>query len=285
MRKVFAITGANRGLGYGCADLIFKRGINAQVVLCSRDKQRGQQAVDQLKATYPSLPSDAIILGELDISKDTSRSQFVNFIKNEVGGLDALLNNAAVMHKDTAEDRYNKSLQTASTNLLGPMHLTEALLEQKLFNYQSKIINFGTTLANPRGIRNKEFRKQVEEVEDEDDLLEILQDFLQMVRTDQDKETTLFSPSFPYPEYSFMKILLFKYSRILAEDPRIINKLMEVYTICPGWVKTDLGGPEAPMQVEQGVDTPVWLLERDLGVDSDMQGLLLSQRKVVKGRK
>ncbi len=27
----------------------------------------------------------------------------------------------------------------------------------------------------------------------------------------------------------------------------------------PGWVRTDLGGPNAPRTVEQGADTPVWL--------------------------
>ena len=29
--------------------------------------------------------------------------------------------------------------------------------------------------------------------------------------------------------------------------------------MCPGWVKTDMGGPDAPLQVSQGADTAVWL--------------------------
>lgn len=28
---------------------------------------------------------------------------------------------------------------------------------------------------------------------------------------------------------------------------------------CPGWVRTDLGSPEAPKSPEEGADTPVWL--------------------------
>lgn len=28
---------------------------------------------------------------------------------------------------------------------------------------------------------------------------------------------------------------------------------------CPGWVRTDLGSPEAPKSTEEGADTPVWL--------------------------
>ena len=32
-----------------------------------------------------------------------------------------------------------------------------------------------------------------------------------------------------------------------------------VNTVCPGWVRTDMGGPNAPLSVEQGAKTPVWL--------------------------
>jgi NAD(P)-dependent dehydrogenase (short-subunit alcohol dehydrogenase family) len=28
---------------------------------------------------------------------------------------------------------------------------------------------------------------------------------------------------------------------------------------CPGWVRTDLGSPAAPMGADEGADTPVWL--------------------------
>ena len=32
-----------------------------------------------------------------------------------------------------------------------------------------------------------------------------------------------------------------------------------VNSACPGWVRTDMGGERAPLSVEQGADTPVWL--------------------------
>jgi hypothetical protein len=29
--------------------------------------------------------------------------------------------------------------------------------------------------------------------------------------------------------------------------------------MCPGWVRTDLGGPRAHRSVEEGADTAIWL--------------------------
>jgi NAD(P)-dependent dehydrogenase (short-subunit alcohol dehydrogenase family) len=32
-----------------------------------------------------------------------------------------------------------------------------------------------------------------------------------------------------------------------------------VNAVCPGWVRTDMGGPDAPRSVAKGAETAVWL--------------------------
>jgi NAD(P)-dependent dehydrogenase (short-subunit alcohol dehydrogenase family) len=44
-----------------------------------------------------------------------------------------------------------------------------------------------------------------------------------------------------------------KFALTGAADGIVVN------SICPGWVRTDMGGPQAERSVEQGADTAVWL--------------------------
>ena len=34
-----------------------------------------------------------------------------------------------------------------------------------------------------------------------------------------------------------------------------------VNSMCPGWVRTEMGGPNAARSVEEGADTAVWLAD------------------------
>jgi NAD(P)-dependent dehydrogenase (short-subunit alcohol dehydrogenase family) len=55
--------------------------------------------------------------------------------------------------------------------------------------------------------------------------------------------------------YRLSKAALNALTRTLAADAPGIA----VNSICPGWVRTDMGGVGAPRSVEQGADTAVWL--------------------------
>ncbi len=57
--------------------------------------------------------------------------------------------------------------------------------------------------------------------------------------------------------YRASKVALNALTRVLAHELAAENIL--VNAVCPGWVRTGLGGADAPQAVEESVDTAVWL--------------------------
>jgi NAD(P)-dependent dehydrogenase (short-subunit alcohol dehydrogenase family) len=60
-----------------------------------------------------------------------------------------------------------------------------------------------------------------------------------------------------YPGYRISKTALNALTRILSNEEGGNGIL--VNSMCPGWVRTDMGGSAAPRSVEEGADTAVWL--------------------------
>ena len=59
------------------------------------------------------------------------------------------------------------------------------------------------------------------------------------------------------PVYSMSKTLLNVITMQLEASLR--SRSIAVYAMCPGWVRTDMGGSGAPRSVEKGAETAVWL--------------------------
>ena len=57
--------------------------------------------------------------------------------------------------------------------------------------------------------------------------------------------------------YRVSKAALNAITLILADELRDTGVL--VNALCPGWVRTEMGGPGAPRSIERGADTAVWL--------------------------
>jgi NAD(P)-dependent dehydrogenase (short-subunit alcohol dehydrogenase family) len=59
------------------------------------------------------------------------------------------------------------------------------------------------------------------------------------------------------PGYRISKTALNALTRILSQEEAGSGILAN--SMCPGWVRTDMGGAAAPRSVEEGADTAVWL--------------------------
>ena len=213
-KKLAVITGGNRGLGFEASRQLAKKGY--KVILTSRDEGKGKAAAEQLQNEGLD-----VISHSLDVTSDDSSRQLAEFIGQEFGKLDVLINNAAIYIDTQAgsnsifDVKLDTLQQTIETNVYGVLLVTQALIPlMKKQNY-GRIVNVSSGAGQLTDMQGG------------------------------------------YPTYRISKTALNALTRIFASELKGTNIL--VNSVCPGWVKTDMGGPEAPRTPEQGVDTIVWL--------------------------
>lgn len=62
------------------------------------------------------------------------------------------------------------------------------------------------------------------------------------------------------PSYRVSKAGLNAMTQVMASE--LSSSKITVNSVCPGWVRTEMGGSAAPRSIEEGADTAVWLATR-----------------------
>ena len=133
--KTFVITGSNSGIGYEAALVLAQRG--AEVILACRSQEKGQRALEQLRASAPGAKAK---LMKLDLASLASVRAFADQVKSEHGRIDALLNNAGIMAipRATTADGFEMQL---GTNHLGHFALTGLLFGRLLETDGARVVS------------------------------------------------------------------------------------------------------------------------------------------------
>jgi uncharacterized oxidoreductase len=115
------ITGGGSGIGRGLAEELHKRG--NKVIISGRRKSH----LDSVATAHPGI--EAV---ELDIADPESIQSVAKKLTAEHPDLNVLINNAGIMEPDQAADVIDDRLlvSTVMTNLLGPIRLSSALVDQ-----------------------------------------------------------------------------------------------------------------------------------------------------------
>jgi NAD(P)-dependent dehydrogenase (short-subunit alcohol dehydrogenase family) len=219
IKRVALITGANRGIGFEIARQLALKKLT--VLMGARDAEGGIEA--QTKLADQGLDVHFI---QIDVTDPMTMEAAVGKIKDEFRRLDVLVNNAGIqIDAETRLLELGVSLlqNTLETNTFGPLLLCQACVPIMRKNRYGRIVNMSSTLGSLTDIANPDSA----------------------------------AADVQSPAYRLSKTLLNGITVLLARELRGSNIL--VNAACPGWVRTELGGPLAPLSPEQGAATPVWL--------------------------
>lgn len=132
---IVLITGGNSGMGRATAIELAKEG--AYVVILCRNKERGEEALKEIKRESKNHRVDLMLcdLGELN-----SIRNFAKEFKEKYNRLDILINNAGVILPKRHETKDGFELQFG-VNHLGHFLLTNLLLDLLIDSAPSRIVN------------------------------------------------------------------------------------------------------------------------------------------------
>jgi NAD(P)-dependent dehydrogenase (short-subunit alcohol dehydrogenase family) len=221
-KKIALISGANKGIGFETARQLGKLGYT--VLLGSRDAMKGEIAARQLRGDG----IDARVV-KLDVRKQSDIDAAAKMIEAEFGKLDALVNNAGVMEEkswtvnSTSATDMSKLRSTFETNVFAVVAVTQAMMPLLKKAEAARIVNVSSILGSVS---------------------------LQATQGSPTYSTKLFA-------YNASKAALNVFTISLAHELR--GTKIKVNSAHPGWVKTDLGGSAAPMDVAEGAKTEVEL--------------------------
>ncbi|WP_067714092.1 SDR family oxidoreductase [Nocardia yamanashiensis] len=143
-QTIALVTGANKGIGYeiaaGLGALGWRIGVGA------RDRLRRETAVEKLRAAGV----DAFGV-PLDVTDDESVSAAAELIAEQAGGLDVLVNNAAITGgmPQTPSTVTPETVRTVmETNVIGVIRVTNAMLPMLRASAAPRIVNMSSSVGS-----------------------------------------------------------------------------------------------------------------------------------------
>jgi len=229
--RLAVVTGANRGLGLATSRALAARGM--RILLATRREAEGQRAAAALAAEG----RDAFAW-PLDVGDPASVDRFAERARAEDLRIEALVQNAGVYRERFDAETARESM---AVNALGPLRLADRLAARLAPGARVVMVSSG---AGELAGLPADLRSAVAAVRSREDLARLAQDLVRR------------GDGGAYLAYAVSKAALNAATRLLAAE--LAPRGILVNAVCPGWVRTDMGGAGAPRSVEEGVAGIVW---------------------------
>ncbi len=221
-KKVALVTGANRGIGLETARQLGQTGIT--VVVAARSLDAATETAEKLKSEGLD-----VVPVQLDVTNEADRKAAAKTVAEKFGKLDILINNAGVGAEDgmftpkTSETTEAELQKVFGTNLFSVIAVTREFLPLLKKSAAGRIVNLSSILGS--------------------------------LTLHSDPQSPI--AGIKVFAYDASKSALNAFTIHLAVELKDTN--IKVNSAHPGWVKTEMGTDQAPMEIVDGAKTSVQL--------------------------
>ncbi len=252
--KTALVTGGNRGLGLETCRQLHHLGY--AVILTGRNHADAAAAAKAIGVEFEPL----------DVTDRGSIATLAGSLKAQARRVDVLVNNAAV-----ALDGFDAAVARATidANVYGPLHVTKALLPAIPDGGTVVMVSSGVgELSGLSGPIRRELTSQNLTIEK---LTALMESFVEAVR-----DGTYRDAGWPNSAYRVSKAGLNALTRLLAAE--LAPRRIKVDAVCPGWVRTRMGGQSATRGIVEGAQSILWAAT--LPEDGPTGGFFRDGRKI-----
>jgi carbonyl reductase 1 len=254
-----------------------ERNKNYNLILTSRNKELGKESYNRLLNEFKEY-SNNLFYHQLDITNPNSRRECIPWIKEKFDQIDILVNNAAVYKRDRNLDADLFEF-TFNPNVYGTINITEEFIQKDIIRKNGKIIMISSAVGNVSKLDENLKKKFGDENLTTEKLFKLVEYFRESIVNKKIIENG-WADSTHQSLYRVSKMIINIYPRVLAKRKEIQERNIGVYSLHPGWVKTDMGGLNAPMSLEEGVVNPIYVIDLPDGIIPELQGQYFENCKV-----
>ena len=227
-QPVALVTGANQGIGLETCRQLKAAGFD--VILTSRNEKARKAAADALGVAYHPL----------DVTSAASIAALAADLAREGRRLDLLVNNAGISMNGFNNDVVRGTL---AVNFFGALNVTEALLP--LIADVGAIVMVSSGMGELHAYSPAIRARFSDPALTRDQLVALVEEFAAAVAAGDHA-----AKGWPSSAYRVSKAAMIALAKVLARDLAELH--IRVNAVCPGWVRTRMGGRGAPRSLEEG---------------------------------
>ncbi|XP_033341075.2 carbonyl reductase [NADPH] 1 [Megalopta genalis] len=248
MIRVAVVTGGNKGIGFAIVKGLCKQ-FDGIVYLTARDVTRGQNAVKELEeeGLTPKFH-------QLDITDENSINVFRDYLQKTHGGLDILVNNAAIAFKTAATESFSvQAEETLKVNYFSLRKVCEILYP--LLKPHARVVHVSSSLGHLSKIPSESLKKRFSDTKlTEEELDNLMREFVEAA-----KAGNYLEKGWGNSTYAVSKVGVSALARVhqamFNSDSR---KDLVVNAVHPGYVDTDMTSHKGILKPDEGAVAPIY---------------------------